>query len=156
VVASAGDGLTAGIFQLDLARVRRPFGFRATSRAARSNSWKLSRMHSAKNSGPGINGPNAHAMQPRAKKMRQHEPLPLPMSCLYSETDGVVPPQEATIDGDPACHENIRVPGSHTGLGFNPLVLYIVADRLAQPEGQWQPFKPDGLPGSLLRMATAW
>jgi pimeloyl-ACP methyl ester carboxylesterase len=101
-------------------------------------------------------GPNAHAMQPRAKKMRRHELLPLPMSCLYSESDGVVPPQEATIDGDPAYHENIRVPGSHTGLGFNPLVLYIVADRLAQPEGQWQPFKPEGLPGSLLRLATSW
>ena len=38
--------------------------------------------------------------------------------------------------------ENIRVAGSHTGLGFNPLVLCIVAERLAQPEGQWQPFKP--------------
>ena len=41
------------------------------------------------------------------------------MSCLYSLSDGVVPPQEATVDGDPALHENIRVPGSHIGLGFN-------------------------------------
>lgn len=99
-------------------------------------------------------GPNAHAMQPRAKKLRQHAQLPLPMSCLYSLTDGVVPPQEATIDGDDELHENIRVPGSHTGLGFNPLVLYVVADRLAQAEGQWKRFEPSGLPGSLLRMTT--
>jgi hypothetical protein len=54
----------------------------------------------------------------------------------------VVPPQEATIDGDPALHENIRVPGSHLGLGFNGIVLAIVADRLAQPEGAWHPFAP--------------
>ena len=64
-------------------------------------------------------GPAAHAMQPRAKKLRERKTLPVPMSCLYSLSDGVVPPQEATIDGDPALHENIRVPGSHVGLGFN-------------------------------------
>jgi hypothetical protein len=57
----------------------------------------------------------------------------------------VVPPQEATIDGDPTLHENIRVPGSHLGLGFNGLVLAIVADRLAQPEDNWQPFHPTGM-----------
>jgi hypothetical protein len=78
--------------------------------------------------------------------------LPLPTSCLYSLSDGVVPPQEATIDGDPALHENIRVAGSHTGMGFNAMVMWIVADRLAQPEGQWRPFKPEGLNGSLYRM----
>ncbi len=97
-------------------------------------------------------GPNAHSMQPKAKKVREREPLPLPMSCLYSLTDGVVPPQEATIDGDAARHENIRVAGSHTGLGFNPLVLAIVADRLAQPEGQWRPYAPSGLMGSIHRL----
>jgi|JI8StandDraft_2_1071088.scaffolds.fasta_scaffold13372_4 pimeloyl-ACP methyl ester carboxylesterase len=100
-------------------------------------------------------GPTAHALQPRAKKVRERHRLPLPMSCLYSLSDGVVPPQEATIDGDPALHENIRVAGSHTGLGFNPLVLAIVAERLAQPEGQWQPFQPQGLLRQVLRAATA-
>lgn len=100
-------------------------------------------------------GPTAHSMQPRAKKVRDKHLLPLPMSCLYSLTDGVVPPQEATIDGDPAIHENVLVPGSHTGLGFNALVLAIVADRLAQPEGHWQPFRPQGLLGQIYRMTTA-
>ena len=99
-------------------------------------------------------GPEAHSMQPRVKKLREKRAPPLPMSCLYSVTDGVVPPQEATIDGDPALHENIRVPGSHTGLGFNAIVLWIVAERLAQPEGQWKPFAPAGVAGSLYRMVT--
>ena len=60
-------------------------------------------------------GPAAHTMQPRAKKLRERIALPMPLSCLYSLSDGVVPPQEATVAGDPARHENIRVPGSHCG-----------------------------------------
>ncbi len=99
-------------------------------------------------------GPAAHVMQPRAKTLREQRRLQIPTSCLYSLGDGVVPPQEATIDGDPAIHENIRVPGSHLGLGFNGIVLAIVADRLAQPEGAWQAFRPQGLLGRVWR-ATA-
>ncbi len=99
-------------------------------------------------------GPAAHTMQPRAKKLRQREPLTMPLSCLYSLGDGVVPPQEATVEGDPALHENIRVPGSHMGLGFNAVVLWIVADRLSQPEGRWQRFEPSGPLGRAYRMLT--
>jgi pimeloyl-ACP methyl ester carboxylesterase len=99
-------------------------------------------------------GPAVHVMQPRVKMLRQRSVPPVPMSCLYSVTDGVVPPQEATIEGNPAMHENIRVAGSHTGLGFNAMVLCVVADRLAQPEGQWKPFKPEGLSGTVYRMMT--
>ena len=44
--------------------------------------------------------------------------------------------------------------GSHLGLGFNGIVLAIVADRLAQPEGAWQPFQPKGLLARVWR-ATA-
>ena len=90
-------------------------------------------------------GAGAHVMQPKVKVMRERRRLAIPTSCLYSVSDGVVPPQEATIDGDPALHENIQVPGSHIGLGFNGIVLSIVADRLAQPEDQWKPFVPHGL-----------
>jgi pimeloyl-ACP methyl ester carboxylesterase len=99
-------------------------------------------------------GSAAHSMQPRAKTMRERKPLPVPLSCLYSLSDGVVPPQEATTEGDDALHENIRVWGSHTGLGFNALVLQIVADRLAQAEGQWRPYRPAGVSGWLNRALT--
>jgi pimeloyl-ACP methyl ester carboxylesterase len=99
-------------------------------------------------------GPTAHAMQPRARKLRERDRLSMPMSCLYSISDGVVPPQEATVDGDPALHENVRVPGSHIGLGFNAVVLWIVADRLSQPEGQWRPFEPAGPLGWAYRLLT--
>ena len=94
-------------------------------------------------------------MQPRAKKMREHQLPPVPLSCLYSLGDGVVPPQAATVDAAPGSErENIQVAGSHTGLGFNALVLAILADRLAQPEGQWRPFKPAGVRGSVYRWLT--
>lgn len=100
-------------------------------------------------------GAGAHVMQPKAKVMREHHRLAIPTSCLYSLSDGVVPPQEATIDGDPALHENIRVPGSHIGLGFNGIVLSIVADRLAQPENQWKPFAAKGLLARVLSATGA-
>jgi hypothetical protein len=99
-------------------------------------------------------GPEVHVMQPRVKKLRERLLPDVPMSCLYSLSDGVVPPQEATVDGDrPALREHPRA-GSHTGLGFNPMVLAIVADRLAQPEGAWQPFNPAGWPGAVYRLMT--
>ena len=96
-------------------------------------------------------GPGVHVAQPRVKKLRERLLPPVPTSCLYSLTDGVVPPQEATLDGDPKRHENIRVLGSHSGLGFNPMVLAIVAERLAQPEGRWKPFEPSGWAGQIYR-----
>jgi len=34
------------------------------------------------------------------------------------------------------------VRASHCGLGVNPSVMIAIADRLAQPEGQWTPFQP--------------
>jgi pimeloyl-ACP methyl ester carboxylesterase len=90
-------------------------------------------------------GTSAHDMQARARELRRGNLPAVPISCLYSLGDGVVPPQQATVNGDPALHENIRVAGSHVGMGFNGMVLATVADRLAQAEDNWQPFQPAGL-----------
>jgi hypothetical protein len=40
--------------------------------------------------------------------------------------------------------ENIVVESSHLGLGAHPAALYAIADRLAQPEGHWEPFHREG------------
>jgi hypothetical protein len=40
--------------------------------------------------------------------------------------------------------ENIEVESSHCGMGHHPAVVYAVADRLAQPEGEWAPFDRGG------------
>ena len=87
-------------------------------------------------------GSAAHAMQPRVRQLRARPPVP--MSCLYSATDGVVPAHAAVIDAGQMEHENLPVPGSHLGLGVNPLVMWMLADRLAQEEGHWAPFVPRG------------
>ena len=32
--------------------------------------------------------------------------------------------------------------GTHNGLGFNVAALVAITDRLAQPDGEWEPFRP--------------
>jgi len=93
-------------------------------------------------------GPVAHLAHVRSKVLRA--PPPVPSTCVFSMTDGIVPPDAARIeDSDDDLHENIWVPGSHVGLGFNAAVMWILANRLAQPEGHWAPFQPEGFVGSL-------
>jgi len=73
-----------------------------------------------------------------------HEPLrappPVPTTSIYSRSDGIVAWQ-CSVDKAGPLHENIEVEASHLGLGLNPLAWWAVADRLAQPEGGWQPFE---------------
>lgn len=66
--------------------------------------------------------------------------LSVPSTSVYSRTDGVVSWQASLIERTDTS-ENIRVFGSHCGLGFNTSVIYVIADRLAQPEGEWSPFR---------------
>jgi pimeloyl-ACP methyl ester carboxylesterase len=82
----------------------------------------------------------------RATRLRQlaAEPLPgVPGSAVYSRTDGIVPWQIA-LQATSSTAENVEVYGSHVGLGFNASVLYLLAERLAQPEQGWQPFERSG------------
>jgi len=65
----------------------------------------------------------------------------VPTSSIWSRGDGIVAWRNSVHPPAPQA-ENIEVHASHIGLGVNAAVLYAVADRLAQPEGQWQPFAP--------------
>lgn len=69
---------------------------------------------------------------------------PVPTTSIYSLTDGVVA-WRSSIDEEGPLAENIQVPGSHIGLGANPLVLHAILDRLAQPEGGWRRFERAGV-----------
>jgi len=71
-------------------------------------------------------------------------PPPVPSTAIYSETDGVVAWQ-CCLERPGPHSESVAVHGSHMGLGFNPLVYEVIADRLAQPEGRWSPFRRTGL-----------
>jgi pimeloyl-ACP methyl ester carboxylesterase len=68
-------------------------------------------------------------------------PLPVPSTAVYSRTDGVVR-WECCMQDPGARSENVEIYGSHCGLGHNPAALAVIADRLAQPEGEWLPFDP--------------
>jgi predicted esterase YcpF (UPF0227 family) len=70
-------------------------------------------------------------------------PPPVPSTAIYSRTDGICAWQGCMEKVSPIA-ENIEVDGSHCGLGHHPAVIFAVADRLAQPEGQWKPFERRG------------
>lgn len=67
--------------------------------------------------------------------------LIVPNTSIYSRSDGIVAWQ-ACLVARTAISENIRVFGSHCGLGFNTAVITAIADRLAQPAGEWRHFSP--------------
>ncbi|MFN3233289.1 MAG: esterase/lipase family protein [Alphaproteobacteria bacterium] len=69
---------------------------------------------------------------------------PVPSTAIFSKTDGVAVWQ-VCVEDPHEYTDNIEVCGSHTGLGFNPLVLYAVADRLALPADEWEPFDRSGM-----------
>jgi len=71
-------------------------------------------------------------------------PLSVPVTAVHTRSDGIVPWRTCLIQEAPNA-ENLRVRGSHIGLGFNPAAIYIVADRLAQPINAWAPFQPPPL-----------
>ena len=71
------------------------------------------------------------------------KPPPVPTTSIYSRSDGIVSWRCSLNDAGPLV-ENIEVPASHVGMGTNPFVLYAVADRLAQPIGQWRRFDVSG------------
>ena len=67
------------------------------------------------------------------------EPPPVPTTAIFSRTDGICAWQ-GCMERTSAKSESIEVESSHCGMGHHPAVVYAVADRLAQPEGQWKPF----------------
>jgi hypothetical protein len=79
-------------------------------------------------------------LTPRLQKRLRQCP-DVPTTALYSKSDGIVPWQ-ACMERSSERSESVEAAGvSHLGLGTHPKVLRIVANRLAQPEGQWRPFR---------------
>jgi pimeloyl-ACP methyl ester carboxylesterase len=67
-------------------------------------------------------------------------PLPVPSTAVYSRWDGVVDWRACRQKPGPRS-ENVAVRSSHLGMGHDPAVLWVVADRLAQPGNEWRPFE---------------
>lgn len=74
-----------------------------------------------------------------------HVPTGVPLTAIVTRTDGVVSWQTCAFDPG-ELRECIEVRGSHSGLIHNVASMLVVADRLAQPEGEWTPFvERDGI-----------
>ena len=126
-----------GIYARELARARpdlvrqvitlgSPIQMIENDASSASRIWdSLSKYHAE-----GFRSPAREADRPR---------LMVPTTSIYSRTDGVVN-WKACLTRRTDRSENIRVYGSHCGLGFNTAAIYAIADRLAQPEDQWRHF----------------
>jgi hypothetical protein len=75
-----------------------------------------------------------------AARIAREEPLRVPTTCIYSKSDGIVAWQ-CCLSRPAAETENVEVHGSHLGYGHNRETLQVITDRLAQPEGQWRPYR---------------
>lgn len=96
-----------------------------------SNAWRIYEFTSGKSS-----------IDPRRWHQVTQTP-PVPTTAIYSRSDGVVAWQNSVEPSGPHA-ESIEVVSSHVGMAVHPAVLYAVAERLAQPEGRWQPFERRG------------
>jgi pimeloyl-ACP methyl ester carboxylesterase len=84
-----------------------------------------------------------HSTHEHPRRETLHIPPPRPTTSIYSKSDGVVAWQ-CSVNAPHPHTENIEVVASHIGLGMNPAALYAIADRLAQPEGNWRKFDRSG------------
>lgn len=102
-----------------------------------------------------INGAPEHTQAARMAQL--HVPPPAPTTSIFTKYDGVVAWQGSIQDPDEANAqtENIEVPASHFGLGVNPLVIYLIANRLAQGLDAWEPFDDSGFKSLLMRRFKA-
>jgi pimeloyl-ACP methyl ester carboxylesterase len=118
-------------------------GSPVTGHPRSSNAWRVYEFTS---------GHSAHD----PKRWQQVTQAPqVPTTSIYSRSDGVVAWQ-SSIEGSALPHtENIEVVSSHIGMAVHPLVLFAIADRLAQPEDRWAPFERRGWRAALFPAAAA-
>lgn len=91
-------------------------------------------------------GMDASAMHDLLTSIRPDKSPPVPSTAIYSRGDGIVNWRVCREAEEDHQTQNIEVIGSHCGMAFNPAIYYVIADRLAQPEDDWQRFEA-GLPG---------
>ncbi len=88
-----------------------------------------------------VSGHRADEAAAMVEALRQ--PPPLPTTSIYSRSDGIVA-WPASLNPAGPLAENIALPASHLGMGFNPRVLSVIADRLAQDPARWMPYRGRG------------
>jgi pimeloyl-ACP methyl ester carboxylesterase len=84
-----------------------------------------------------------HEMNPDLRENMRYSP-PVPTTSIYSKTDGITAWQ-CCLEIEDKTTQNIEVSSSHCGFGHHPFVMWVIADRLAQVENDWQLFEPKKL-----------
>jgi pimeloyl-ACP methyl ester carboxylesterase len=97
-----------------------------------THAWRMWRMLNRKT--------QARQVVSEAARIAREEPLAVPTTCIYSKSDGIVAWQ-CCLSRPAAETENVEVHSSHLGYGHSVETLRVIADRLAQPEGQWRPYR---------------
>jgi pimeloyl-ACP methyl ester carboxylesterase len=93
--------------------------------------------------GPTSEEDRAHALLPHELDKLAGD-IDVPTTSIYSKFDGIVDWHASLLRAN-ARTENVEVIGaSHIGLGVNAAVLWAIADRLAQPDGTFAPFRRRG------------
>lgn len=110
---------------------------------------KLFRRFNKKTIGKGLDVPEHLADAP-----------PVPCTSIYSKSDGITHWRGCHQEGEELHVENIRVKGSHLGLGHHPAVLWLIAKRLAANSHvdtlhKWQPLDLTRLPSWVASKMTA-
>jgi hypothetical protein len=95
-----------------------------------------------------VSGQKINQISP--KRIQQLKiPPPVPTTSIYSHSDGVVA-SECCNGIESSYSENIAIPASsHCGIGLNPIVFWIIANRLAQAEDKWRPFNRETMISNL-------
>lgn len=107
-------------------------GSPVTGHPRSSNAWRVYEFTSG-----------ASAVDPQRWQQVTQAPR-VPTTSIYSRSDGVVAWRSSIEAPERPNTEAIEVVSSHLGMAVHPLVLFAVADRLAQPEGSWRPFERRG------------
>jgi pimeloyl-ACP methyl ester carboxylesterase len=68
-----------------------------------------------------------------------NEPPEVPVTAIYSRSDGILAWQSC-LETEGASRESIEVKGPHSTMARNLAAWRIIADRLAQQEGEWAPY----------------
>jgi pimeloyl-ACP methyl ester carboxylesterase len=71
---------------------------------------------------------------PLARASDRARQAPVPVTAVFSRSDTIVSARLAVLPPGPH-RESVEVQGSHVGLGHNPQVLLVIADRLASRAG---------------------
>jgi len=82
---------------------------------------------------------HSKALSSDLAEINRPPPDVIPVTAIYTRDDGIVA-WESCLEQPGPRRETIEVRGTHSMLPSNPQVMGLVADRLAQPEGAWQPY----------------